>query len=478
MRCLLALLLVPQIVVSQPFLSYSLSNNSGVYAVFSNPANAAASTDWLSINGMGAGLAVENNIIRTRLSYSLASTVFYKPFSRHSHKPGNTAPYIEMQPRQPKSPAFFMSMGVLLPAVKINLSPRLSLYAGRQEKTIANVNEAGEQLLQLLVDKRKPDLTQSLSFSTEAKMMGYSENFLGLAAVLYAHNEHVLKGGVTFKQINATYAYLVDVREMGLSIGSSDTTLSSRYRLISVPGLSPLSYVNQPLRGGSMGRGYGIDAGFVYEYRPRNLVHAYSWNNPKGKNRNFRRYDAVKYLYRISFSVMDAGRVDYRQDKLRDRVYEVQASVSPGKAPAEDFLEEMTRDAKVLEEKKGVRLFLPLSFQWSLDWRLRRNWFVNVHYIQNARNKKKAENFYQPSSLSVLLRKEMRNITYGIPLRITPYSKAVTAGALFQAGPFFIVTDNLMLLFKKQMRNVFVSTGLCYTMKYKRDATIENFRPF
>lgn len=391
-------------------------------------------------------------------------------------KPSFLAPYFETAEKLPKKAGFFINTQVVLPSFKINLSPKVSVLFYMR---IGNIIDAGQDVFSLVVDKRIP-VTASPSLNMDIRVVNIQETGVGISAVLYDRREMAIKAGITVKKTLARFACLISTQDLTATPTMSGVNIFARYRVL-VPDFQRLMQNKADFISGknAPGQGYSTDIGFVYEYRPYRMKHRYRVTNPKGKNKNFRQRDMNKYVWRMGASLLDVGYITYSDATATDKQYEVHTSVDPRNMPAaKNYLEELTKGAKVVSEKKETKLYMPTTLLLAFDYRINNKWFLNVAYSQNMRNRKKADVFYIPTTVTGMLRKEFRNATHGIPLRIVPNTRTATVGWFTQAGPFFIGTDNVFTFFKRRMYNWSVYTGVCFTIKYKKDPTIENFKSF
>ena len=463
---------------AQTLNTFSLTNTNGVYSVLSNPANATASKDWLSINAFGAGLGMENNILHTRFDYSLLQIALLKNYNEK--EPAFKPPFFAVKSKAPHKPSFYVNAQVLLPSIKINITKRISVFAYWQERVIGNIIDIGSNVLPLVINKEIPTNYSNSSFNTDVRALAYREVAAGFGAVVYNKREHLFKIGGTFKKITVRFAYIVNTQYFTSNQAFNKVSISSRYRVVA----TNLAQLTATLTGYALGNnppgeGFAINMGVSYEHRPNHLKHRYRITNPKGKNKNFRQRGLILYDYKIGVSLLDWGQIDLNNTSVTDKVYEANGSIDLKKLPPpEDYMKELTKNSEVVYENKETRLYMPAKLLLTADYRINYNWFLNIAYSQNLRDSKKAENFYTPSSFSALLRKETEKITFGVPLRIIPLTRTATVGCFTSLGPFFIGTDNVLILVKRKMYNWSIYTGLCFTINYKKDPSIETFKNF
>jgi hypothetical protein len=468
----------PCVIFSQTINTYSLTNTSGIYGVLSNPANAAASTDWLSINAFGAGLGMENNVVHTRLDYSVSQILLLK--HRVDDKPYYTKPFFEVKKYQPKKPTFYANVQLLLPSIKININQKFSVFLYLQERIIGNVVNIGNDVLPLLIAKEVPTGDNDLSFNTNVRALAYHETAVGFGLVLFNRREGMLKIGATVKKLNARFAYIVSTQYFTSEHAFDRINLTSRYRVLTTDiqklTASPTGYATGS---SNAGQGYSANFGFVYEHRPYALKHRYRVTNPKGKNKNFRQRNNILYDYKIGASLLDWGSITINNKHVTDKIYESKTSINSSQPPPpEDYVKEITKNSEVVSQQNKTLLYMPATLLLNFDYHINHSWFFNIAYSQNLMSNKKTENFYNPTSICVMTRKETEKITYCIPLRVVPLTRTATIGWLTTIGPFFIGTDNIATFLRRKMYNWSVYTGFCFTINYKKDPTIETFKNF
>ncbi len=471
-------MLLSRLLFSQNLTNYGQTNTAGIYGTLSNPALAAGSTDYLSINLAGAGLTLENNLVHSKLKYSLYQIATLQ--SKRDGQPHHSPPYFEVAPKKRTNPSFYLNTQVLLPSVKFNITPKIAAFIYARERVTGNVVEVADNVLPIFMDRKSPYVPQGTDYKTDIRVLGYREVAAGLSMVVYDRREARVKVGITAKQITARFAYIFNIAQFEANVSATELNILSRYRMINtdINGLTqnPASFM---LGTASAGTGMGFDAGIVYEHRPYRFRKRYTVLNPKGRNKNFRQRDLIKYDYRIGVALLDWGRVELSGKHTKDRVLEAQSSFDLRKIPTpEEYQKELKKNERVLSEQKNTVLNLPAVLMLTGDYRINTQWFINISYAQNLRSAKRAENFYAPTAINALLRKEMENITYGIPLRVVPRTSTVTMGGFIQAGPFFAGTDNIFTFFNRRMYNPSIYAGLCYTIKFKKDPTIETFKNF
>ncbi len=468
------LILIQFPLLSQHFNTFSTHNSSGIYGAMLNPAYATYGTDWLSINFLGAGVGMENNFIRTSLNYSPIEMATLK--HKRDREPHIKPPYFELTERQTKNTNFYSDNQLILPSFKINILPKLSLFAFAKERVIGNVGEFGKDIFPLLTYDKLPKTYIPNSLNTDIRVLAYNEIAAGLAFVTYDRRETLIKVGATLKKLTPRFSYIINTEFFTLMVDGSDATINSRYKLLNTDleeaSQNPIPFI---LGQNSPGNGLAMDIGFVYEHRPRHLKHRYRQINPKGKNKTFRQRNILKYDYRIGVSLIDWGYINFVNKIVTDEIVEINSTIDlVNFSESDNYLDEIRKNERVVETNKEIRVNMPTTAQLQFDYRLNHNWFLSVNHTQNLRSPNKTINLYTPTATQVVIRRETSGFTYAVPIRLLPRTRTATVGWMINAGPFFIGSNNFFALFKKRIYNWSVYTGINITLKYKRDPTIED----
>lgn len=462
--------------LSQHISTFATNTNSGIYAVMVNPAQATYGTDWLSINLFGAAVGVENNFIRTNLSYSPLQMATLKHV--RDKEPHIKPPYFKHTSRTVKKTNFYSDNQLILPSFKINIIPKLSLFLFAKERAIGNVGEFGRDIFPLLSSEKLSNTYVPSSLNTDIRVLAYNEIAAGIAFVAYDKRETVVKFGATLKRLTPRFSYLLNTEFFTTEVKGATATVNSRYRLLNTDlrevSSSPMPFI---LGQSSPGNGFAVDVGLMYEHRPRRLKHKYRQINPKGKNKNFRQRNILKYDYRVGVSIIDWGYIDFINRIVSDNIIEINSTIDLANFPESDnYFDEIRKNERVVTTNKEIKVFMPTTAQLLFDYRVNNKWFLNIIHAQNLRSSNKAENLYTPTSTQIIMRRENRGFAFAVPLRLVPRTRTATIGWMINAGPFFIGSNNFFALFKKKIYNWSVYTGVNITLKYKRDPTIEDCR--
>jgi hypothetical protein len=458
---------------SQVFQSISNANNGGIYKTLYNPADGAGSHSRLSINLLGAGIEINNNVFRSTLKYSLIEIAALKPLRA---KEGEfISPYFDLPRESIRFPNASVNVDVLKLGVQVALGNKVSIYAYGRERVGGNINNFEYNSLRELMDGNV-ELKGLPQLKVDARAIAYKEKGVGFSAVLYNRRGNLFKAGTTLKQLDGIAAFSFYMPYLNAQLDGYRLNLQTKMEMVSTSlykdEFTPSDAVNLP----RTGKGYGVDFGFIYEHHPYKSIPTYKRVNPRARNKKLNSNVGVKYDYKVSFSLLDAGKITYADKNIQTNKFEINANFNVFELIGKG--EELLNDSIVNQFRSNEASFnLPTKAILAVDLRLQKGWFLACSYSQNL-IKTKPQTIYLPTHLFVELRREFENVTYSFPVIIVPSARVFTFGAMVQAGPFFIGSNNLPTLFMHKLYNPSLYIGLCYTLKYKKDKSIENYNSF
>jgi len=355
-----------------------------------------------------------------------------------------------------------------------NLGPKSSIAFGARARMVGQFTNISEPLARLMrygfnTDTTKAPFTNGginlnqlysdNSFNINA--FAFNEFALTYGQILYDNDAHFLKGGITGKFFIPLYGmYMrneaVDVTVYGqdsLRLQNADIEygyVSEKY--FSDGNISPLG----------LGKGFGMDIGFTYEYRPDYKKYQYKMNgkvkSDPSKN---------KYLFRVQASFNDFGSIKMQNDKYV-RSYklasEANVFITPEILDTVQVLQDrytdeygafivvdslIGRTVGFAEQSNSFTWKLPANFNINVDYRVANHFYVNALWIQSLRGKQ-VNGLRGFSLLSVSPRYEARWFEASVPIQLTQNYKKMRVGMYLRGGPFWIGSDNIPALFSKK----------------------------
>ncbi len=446
---------------AQQWLGISGSNYVGTHAIYNNPATFSDSRYKLYVNFIGNDVSIFNNYIGYYAPYSM-----YKLFTnsagqeyrnsqnvivfKNSYYKINTEgePYHLNALDDLRGPAFLYTINSKRSIALLSRIRMVVNFTG-VSSSLANLIRLGTDTLLLK--------NQALTISkSNLNMNSYAEFGISYGQILKDGDEDFFKVGITLKRVVGIYNAHANVQEANYDIVNDPLDLNKQVLRInnlkaeygytseaafknSKPSI-PWIFGTQ-----SAGSGWGIDLGFIYEYRPE--VRKYTY-----REKGIRKLDPSKnkYEFKVGISILDIGGINYNNPSyvrnwdidVKNRVFNA-ADVSMIEGTDDAF--KRVNPILGLRDDKSTNSFttgLPTSFQINLDYHLRDNFYVNSLWVQGLR-RTHSLNMSMPSSLSVTPRWEGKWIEVGMPFALLDNYHTFTFGIGARFGPLLIGTDNL-----------------------------------
>lgn len=458
-KLLLPLTLLSLHASAQNFFGISTSNAAGTHGLYLNPASIADSRHKFYVNLGAANLHVNNNYARWNAPFSVFRAVTGNVPSAWKNPDGsvNFQPYNfrEILDGKPKNGT--LSTEFRGPSLMFSLGNSTAVAVTTRLRAIGQVSGANQEFVSLLRQGFNESTLWNVTnvdnrFNVNANI--YGEIGGSLAQVITPLDAvHFLKIGATAKYITGFYSGHFINRGLTYRVAPDPQTPNRGILLVEKLD-AEFGYSTQtPLDGGFTvgkflgskipGRGWGFDAGLVYEYRP--------WIDEYTAGGYDREED--KYRFRLGLALLDLGRV-YYSDPANVRGYSVRRT---NKQFSEaDFREVSGSDelVGVLEEKLDLTpseaktkfsVGLPTALSLNLDWRLGNEFYVNVAYLQDL-HAPTAIAVRQPTVLAITPRLQAEGILeLSVPLLFI--NGAFAPGLALRVGPVFAGTDNFLGVF-------------------------------
>ncbi len=450
----------------QFLLGQSNSNYAGVHGVYLNPAMAADSRYKVQIHLAGFESYFYNNYLVWEAPYSpfrmLTNTVPSKYRGPNNGILFRDQDYLREKlngrDKHVRAGAEVRGPGVLFTindknAVSINSRLRVGVAA-------TNVSESVARLLRNGTSNASRIEPEAFGSSLDANSNALVEFSGTYARVLMDDEEDFVKVGITAKRMislqqahihgsNIDYQYVADPNSPAGANVRIDN-VNARYGMTNEGAYTNAGFSPAWLLGNaSAGSGWGADLGLVYEYRPE--VRKYSYRE---RGKMLRDNTKNKYLYRISVSLLDIGRVTYKNPNYVE-AYRLQRAglllnesnfrQSPGLEGVMDGLNQTLR-AGDNDKISSYHTLLPTRLQASIDYLIQDKVYVNAMLMHGFVSNKNI-NFTMPSVLAVTPRYEAKWFEVAVPLALTDNYSRLALGIGARAGIFYLGSDNLLPTF-------------------------------
>lgn len=414
-------------ITAQSYTGYFHDNYAGVQSVLFNPASIADSRFKTDINLFSVSGTVGNDLYGVKFfdvfknGYDIDSEAKITPSNANNAR---------------------INFDIMGPSFMFNIAPKHTLAVFTRARSITNLRDINGNL----IDQVKDGLDESSDFNLNAgNAKGASNSWgeLGIsyAAVLYQHNQHFLKGGLTAKylqggvngyiqgkDVNLTYVENTLDPKAGALISNGEITI----------GASQDFEANEDYKFDADSRGFGFDLGLVYEWRPDYAD--YDLNNAKPTDNNFR--DLNKYKVRFGLSVTDIGSIDYKNKK--QDTYDVNGIVTQQMIDDADNLYDFLNDNYTkTSTSKGAKTNLPTALHADVDWNMYKKFYLNLNGDINVVSTNKLNAYGIADRVSLTPRYESRWFSFYVPMTWMEYS-GMQVGSGIRLGAFFVGSGSVL----------------------------------
>ncbi|MEL0455950.1 DUF5723 family protein [Flavobacteriaceae bacterium SZ-1-7] len=414
---------------AQSFIGYLTDNYSGVNGVISNPANIVDSRFKTDINLLGASALIGNDYYGVNLFDALKDEYDFDLDATKSPSADNNLIVYE---------------DVLGPSFMFNLSKTSSLAIFTRARSVVNINEINGNTVDAIDDETTDDFNVNEG-DFDIFGQAWAEVGLTYAMVLMNNEQHFLKGGLSLKYLqgmgsgylygrNVTVNYDAD----GTNLGGGETTGS----IVSTGEITFGRFDNFDNDNYDYelpkANGFGVDLGFVYEFRPNHAD--YTKTNSNGDAYTLKHKN--KYKLKLGLSVTDLGSINYKEGQ--EDVYGIDTNFSEDEFDnAEDvqaFLEDISSSDV---SKVGYKTKLPTALHFNADWNFSGKFYLNLNTDFALSKKGKMNTSSIPNIASLTPRFESRWFSFYLPLSMVEYN-GFQAGAGLRMGPLYLGSGSVL----------------------------------
>ena len=247
-------------------------------------------------------------------------------------------------------------------------------------------------------------------------------------------NTHFLKGGITLKYLLGGVFAQGNAETLTGDYDSAQRTLNTN---------GAFSYLlnydsDADFTSDELTPGYGMDLGFVYEYRPR--TRSFSPGNEDARGIN-------KYQFKVGVALLDFGTIKYKD--VERSTYNLDASVDTNNF-ASDFEQKLDDNYTRIDTQGNAKTYLPTSLRLNADYSFTKNIYASVNYTLSLNPKTGLYNGNTLNILSLTPRFESKIFSFYAPINYSNLGK-LSFGAGLRAGPLFLGSGTLFSsLFSKK----------------------------
>lgn len=376
-----------------------------------------------------------------------------------------------------------------LPSFVATLNPKHSIGFGFRTRSFVNILNIPSSILEMYTNANESGvlpLNANIPGNFSASTHTFSELNGSYGVVLLDKGEHVLKAGINAKYLSGLYNatvydnssftyevkdivsddnYNIRTRNVDLAFSTSEEKLNTALDGMNFKDVLDRTFNFSKDKGG---RGFGVDVGFEYEWRPQQAQRFYEMDGKQQLDRSM-----IPYKLKIGAAITDLGKINYSnpsaysyQIKSVDRTFNINQFDEN-----DPYNSIKTIYANDITQKQGYSYSLPTSFNFSVDYNINNRFFVAGNLMQGITNPKTSISTYGTFA-SIVPRYEVRKFSASIPVSyISRYSDRVNVGLALRAGFFFIGTDDLgglKAFGNKAVRSANVYAGLNFSIPHKR----------
>ena len=439
-------------VKAQSYIGYLTDNYSGVNGVISNPANIADSRFKTDINLIGACGFFANDYLGVKFSDLTSNAFEYDTDAKLSLSDNNN---------------FTGSVDILGPSFMFNIGQKSSIAIFTRARTFVTGNEFNGES----IDSFKDNIDESQDFLVDegnfyGSAHGWAEIGLTYARELMNKEEHYLKGGLSLKYLKGfgnAYAtgnnVTVDYDADGATLPDSSTTgtLTSTGDLFYGRAADYDSDTYDYELPDS--NGFGVDLGFVYEWRPDYANYVVTGTD--GETKVIK--DKNKYKLKFGLSLTDIGAVNYKGGLIDN--YNINNTITQEDYDNIEDSEDLEDLYTFTESVEDIKANLPTALHFNVDWNIQNNFYLNFNSDLSLHSA--GSNIIRTANVfSLTPRFETKWFSFYLPVSGYQYS-GLQIGAGLRAGPFYLGSGSLISTFTKdEVRGADVYAGVKIPVYY------------
>ncbi len=470
---------------AQYFQGFVSSNYAGTNGMYFNPATLADTRYRVYVNVASMNLNFANNYAEAKLPYS--SYQFVKQHASGKYSNWEYFFYNNSNNKLDSLKAWkddnsYLGENINGKDKYINLSAELRgpafSYSWNNKNTIAvgsrvmagfQVNDIAEPFARFAAYGLDKSQTQpylnilQLDNSFGLNIGAYTELSASYARKIVDLGKHYFTGGVSLKYYQGLAALFVQNKGVNVNFVNKDSLfavqtdikygqVAEQFYGIQNSGPTRSGLIGKDLFPKSiLGKGYGFDLGFQYEYRPDIEKYKYTMD---GVTRIDDR--KVKYLYKIGVSIMNLGYIKYdNPDWVKYHELEPRTNTKVITDTAywgqlnhlhignsHDLDSNLNRVFGFKTDGHSFKWYMPGSININFDYRVLSHFFLSGAIMQSIKSKS-GVGFRVNSLFAVTPRLEWRWFEVSMPIMATfGYSK-LNVGLFLRTGVFFIGSDNI-----------------------------------
>lgn len=403
---------------AQSYLGYVHDNYAGVQGVLYNPASIVDSRFKTDINLFSISSAVTNDLYGVKIFDVFKDGYDFDLEAKKNFSNANNAAF---------------NTDFMGPSVMFNIAPKHSLAVFTRARAFMNVVDVNGNVVNELSKDNKENFDYAVG-SPNAVGNSWGELGISYAAVLYQKGQHFLKGGITAKYLQGVANYHFQGTNVNLEF-QENLLFPDQSQYVStgtaIYGSSQDFENNSDLEIDSKSRGFGLDLGLVYEWRPEYTADRADINDLKEVN---------KYKLRFGLSVTDLGSMKY--EKGIRNLYDLNDTFTEDDLDNADGIYDLYDNKTIIN--RAVKSNLPTAIHADVDWNIHRKFYLNANADFGLVSKTKLNQNSIANRVSVTPRYESKWFSAYVPISYMDYSKQAQVGFGLRTGVFFIGSGSIL----------------------------------
>jgi hypothetical protein len=449
-------------------------NYGGYNTLQHNPANLGDSRFKYHMNVLGFNAALHNNYLQVEAPHSLYKFLYFTPDSNFGQQ-NFDYPFKEhyvTERLNGNDKYVFANTKVNVFSAMFSLNDRSGISLGFTNRSIVsatNISQNTIKTFQKYLDTtatykqhQRELLNTPISMpNASISALAYQQFSVKYSWVAQDKRKDFLKVGVGIDYNLGLFGGYLKSNELDYTITGIDTMNISNADL-------ELAYINESfytdpswrlndMWGSSrLGRGAGINIGFVYEKRNDYKKYKYKMNRKTHYDRSENKYD-----WKVQASITDLGFIRFNNLDYAEK-YEIELGADTLNWNDFDQASSWTNSDKVdtftnsffrsVRRDNRFTMVTPAALHLGGEYKLPNNFYIAANYTQSLlmNNSSGAR---MPSVLFVAPRYERKWFTATLPIAVSRYYNIVNLGAYVRAGIFYLGTDNLGGIFTGRKTN-------------------------
>lgn len=443
---LLLVLMGSNNLIAQEMLGIINSSFAGITGSVINPAVTVTSPYYIDINLVAGDFFVENNYVYIAKEDYRFSRFLSKNPEFPTHEPGNMIIYDYYNKKNKK---VFFSNRLIGPSLAVTVGKHsFGIITGA--RVVTSTKNVPYDIAKFAFERREFPPLYNVNYPSTNNIynaeLAWVENGFNYSYMIKQKSLDYWAGGITVKDLRGYAGGYLYTTNVDYILNSQDSLIINN--LTGEAGYSlPLDYetnkyIKDPL---FRGKGLGIDIGIIYQKKKKEVQ-----EQSLGKlcNQNF-----TPYQYKIGVSLLDIGRVRFKQNAEKLVFDNVSADVTDIINSRYTSVNDLTAllsnefygDPNELIKGNEITIALPTALSIQSDVNFHKNWFVNGTLVLPLQISKSG--LRRPSLFAITPRYETALFDISMPVSLFDWTKpriGLSARFLW----FFAGTEKLSGFFK------------------------------